>query len=292
MIKSMTGFGRGFEAFEDREISVEIRSVNHRYLEIYQRLPRNCGFLEDRLKAVVTEEIKRGKIELNVKVKSKGKEEIEILPNTGLAKKYSEAISAIAKELEIDREVRLETIIKFPDVLEVSDAETDEESFSEQVLKVVKEALFELVEMRSSEGKVLKKDIEDRLSALEEMTFELDRNSAERLTLYRERLFEKMTEVLSEISIDEGRILLEAAIYADRSSVEEETIRLKSHFSQMREMLKSDESVGRRLDFLTQEMNREVNTIGSKCSGLTDTSTVVEMKAEIEKIREQVQNIE
>jgi uncharacterized protein (TIGR00255 family) len=292
MIKSMTGFGRGFETFEDMEITVEMRSVNHRYLEVYQRVPRSCGFLEDSLKAVINEEIKRGKIDLNLKIKSKGKEDIEILPNVNLARKYFEAISEIAKELGVKREVRLETILKYPDVLEISEIEADEESLSQKVLKVANDALSELVEMRINEGKVLKEDIEERLSMLEEMALRLDKNSNERINFYRERLFEKMSEVLEDASIDEGRILLEAAIYADRSSVEEETTRLKSHFSQMREMLRSDEPVGRKLDFLIQEMNREVNTIGSKCSGLEDTSTVVEMKAEIEKIREQVQNIE
>lgn len=295
MIKSMTGYGRARKTVNGRDITVEVRSVNNRYLDCSVKLPRAYIFAEDAVKALVQKYVSRGKVDVFISVDSLGVEETVVTVNEPLARSYIQAIQRIY-DLGGGRWVKSDCyatdLARLPDVLTITKAEEDLESLSADLCGVLEEALEAHCAMRVKEGQKMAEDILGRLHTIEAITGRVEERSPQTVAEYREKLLSRMQEVLQSTAIDETRILTEAAIFADKVAVDEETVRLRSHLSQLREMLQSAEPVGRKLDFLIQEVNRESNTIGSKCSDVTIARDVVELKAEIEKIREQVQNIE
>ncbi len=292
LVRSMTGFGRARETVGGREISVEIRSVNHRYFEVSCRLPRSCSFAEEAIRARVRSRVSRGKVEISLGIADVGISDVKLELDMPLAKAYAAALTRIGEELGLESKADASLIARMPEVLSARRQTADEDSLQKDILSVLDRAVDAFIAMREAEGKRLRDDILSRLEFIERKVAEVERCSADRLERYRDRLLARMREVLSDKDIDEGRILLEAAVYADRSAVDEETVRLVSHIGQFRDILAQSEPVGRRLDFLTQELNREINTIGSKAGELEITAAVVDVKAEIEKIREQIQNIE
>ncbi|MBR6101523.1 MAG: YicC family protein [Ruminococcus sp.] len=292
MIKSMTGFGRERKVISTREILVEIRSVNHRYYEFTAKTPRAYGYLDEKLKAFMHGAITRGKVEVSVSIYNQEGVNANIEINKEIAKGYLDALRNSASELELEDDLKLSNVLRLPDVFTVVKVIDDEEEIWQQVSEVASAALDRFVEMRVTEGEKMYADITSRLDMIEQTVGRIEELSPASVEAYRQRLYDKISEVVGDRNIDEGRILTEAAIFADKIAVDEETVRLRSHIAQFRELLKSGEPVGRKLDFLVQEMNREVNTTGSKAQELEITRMVVDMKSEIEKIREQIQNIE
>ena len=295
MVKSMTGYGRARKTLNGRDITVEVRSVNNRYLDCSVKVPRAYIFAEDALKALVQKSASRGKVDVFVTVASTGAEETIVSVNEPLAKSYFAAIKtlySLGGDSWVKSSCYATDLARLPDVLTVTRAEEDLDSLSADLCEVAAQALEAHAAMRSKEGEKLAEDILGRLDTIEAITAKVEERSPQTVAEYREKLLARMQEVLQNTAIDEGRILTEAAIFADKVAVDEETVRLRSHLSQLREMLQSGEPVGRKLDFLIQEVNRESNTIGSKCSDVEIARNVVELKAEVEKIREQVQNIE
>ena len=288
----MTGYGRARETRGNRDITVELRSVNNRYLDCTVKMPRAYIFAEDAVKARVQKTISRGKVDVFVSIDATGADEAVVAVNEGLAKGYYDALQKINSLLSLTGEVSAATIAKFPDVLTVTKAEEDLESIGADICAVLDEALKNYNAMRATEGEKLADDIGGRLDTIEALTGKVEQRSPETVREYREKLTARMQEVLQSTMIDEARILTEAAIYADKIAVDEETVRLRSHLKQLDTMLTEGGAIGRKLDFLLQEMNRETNTIGSKGNDLEQARTVVDMKAELEKIREQIQNIE
>ena len=294
MVKSMTGYGRARKTLSGRDITVEVRSVNNRYLDTTVKLPRAYIFSEDAIKQRVQKAVSRGKVDVFVSIDATAADETVVTVNEPLAKAYLEALRRLSdiggasfcgKYSAVD-------LARFPDVLTVTKAEEDLESVLSDICAVVDEALAAFNAMRGVEGEKLAADIGSRLDAIEALTGRVEARSPETVREYREKLTARMQEVLHSTTIEESRILTEAAIYADKVAVDEETVRLRSHVSQLRGMLASDEPMGRKMDFLIQEVNRESNTVGSKCNDVEIARVVVELKAEVEKIREQVQNIE
>ena len=292
MVLSMTGYGRAEQERSGRDITVEIKSVNSRYFEYTSRMPRSFAFLDDKLKKLVNATISRGKTELALTVVNIGAPEASISVNLDLAKGYLDAIGEMSSALGVENDVTAGTLTRFSDIFTTRKAETDEEQLWADVKAVAEAAVENFVAMRAAEGEKLRADILSRLVYLEQAVGEIEQTSAERVQKYTEKLYAKLKALLEETDIDEARILTEAAMFADKTAVDEETVRLRGHIRQYRDILEKNEPVGRKLDFLTQELNRETNTIGSKAQELAITRMVVDMKAEIEKIREQIQNIE
>ena len=292
MIRSMTGYGRGQQLLHGRSITVEIRSVNHRYFEFSCRTPRGCAFLEDRLKRTLQQAISRGKVEVSLTLQTVESRGGAVAVDHALAGQYLTALRALAAEYGLTDDLTLSTVARLPDLFTVCRGEEDEEELAADVLSVLQEALDRFVAMREAEGERLRADVLSRLFTLEEHLAFVEERSPQTVAEYRARLTAKLNELLGGAVADEARILTEAAIVADRLAVDEETVRLHSHIAQLRGILDCAEPVGRKLDFLVQEMNRETNTIGSKCSDTAIAGHVVEMKSEIEKIREQIQNME
>ncbi len=292
MIRSMTGYGRGQQLLHGRSITVEIRSVNHRYFEFSCRTPRGCAFLEDRLKRTLQQAISRGKVEVSLTLQTVESRGGAVAVDHALAGQYLTVLRALAAEYNLTDDLTLSTVARLPDLFTVCRGEEDEEELAADVLSVLQEALDRFVAMREAEGERLRADVLSRLFTLEEHLAFVEERSPQTVAEYRARLTAKLNELLGGAVADEARILTEAAIVADRLAVDEETVRLHSHIAQLRGILDCAEPVGRKLDFLVQEMNRETNTIGSKCSDTAIAGHVVEMKSEIEKIREQIQNIE
>ena len=288
----MTGYGRARATRNLRDITVEVRSVNNRYLDCTVKMPRMYAFAEDAVKARVQKAVSRGKVDVFISVDASAADVAKVNVNTALAAQYAEALKALAAVCGGEERVTPEQLARFPDVLTVTKADEDLETVSADLCAVLDEALASYNAMRAVEGEKLAEDIGGRLSAIEGMTAQVEERSPETVREYREKLTAKMREVLQSTTIDEQRILQEAAIYADKIAVDEETVRLRSHVSQLRGMLARDQPLGRKMDFLIQELNRESNTIGSKCSNLDIARIVVDLKGEVEKIREQVQNIE
>ena len=292
MVKSMTGYGRARQERNGRSITVEVRSVNNRYLDCTVKMPRAYIFAEDAMKALVQKSISRGKVDVFVTMDAVEADQTVVQVNEALARSYYEALSRLQEMFVLSNDLSPVALAKFPDVLTVTKAEEDLEMISADICAVLEEALTAHRQMRSVEGEKLFSDIAGRADTIESVVAKVEERSPQTVSEYRARLEAKMREVLQSTTIDESRILTEAAIFADKIAVDEETVRLRSHLSQLRTMLSGDEPVGRKLDFLIQEVNRECNTIGSKCNDLTIARDVVNMKAEVEKIREQVQNIE
>ncbi len=292
MIRSMTGFGRDHRIIDGKEYLVEIRSVNSRYYEFNAKLPRQYMFLEEKLKSLVKSKMSRGKVEVSLSIYNISTNDTAVSINDGVVENYINVLRAAGKKFLLNDDLSVSTIFRMTDAFNIVRAEADEDKIWEAVKLTTETALAKFVEMREAEGEKMKEDILAKLSNVEAMTDKVIEYAPETVTAYREKLFAKMQEILENKQIDEQRILLEAGIYAEKIAVDEETVRLKSHFVQFRDMMNSDEPIGRKLDFLVQEINREVNTTGSKAQDLRVTRLVVDMKSEIEKIREQIQNIE
>lgn len=294
LIKSMTGYGRGEAVFDGRTIVVEVRAVNNRYLDCTVKMPRAYIFAEDALKARVQASVARGKLDVFVNISDAGAEGVSVTVNENLAKAYIDALARL-HELsggKAPESYSVTDLARFPDVLTVEKQEEDQNTLKEQLLTALDLALADFSTMRAKEGERLAEDILSRAATIETLVGRVEERSPQTVSEYRTRLEAKMAEVLQSTQIDESRLLTEAAIFADKIAVDEETVRLRSHISQLRELLAKGGAVGRKLDFLIQEFNREANTIGSKCSDIEIARYVVDIKAEIEKIREQVQNLE
>ena len=292
MVLSMTGYGRAGALLHGRDIKVELRSVNARFLEYSDRLPRSCAFLQDKLKKLVAARISRGKVELNLSIQAVTAADTVVTVNWPLAQGYRDALRDLAQRMELPDDLTAGMVARFPDVLAQTAAPANEDELWQDVQAVAQQALDAFVAMRAAEGEKLRADVENRLAAVETLVGQIEQQSAGRVQAYSEKLYARLQELLGDRNIDEGRLVTEAAIFADKTAIDEETVRLHSHVAQYREILALDEPIGRKLDFLTQELNREANTIGSKCQDVAVTRLVVELKSEIEKIREQIQNIE
>lgn len=292
MIKSMTGYGRCQKIINGRDISVEIKSVNHRFFEFSARVPRAYGYLEEKMKSFVQSLVSRGKIDVNVSVFNMEGTEAEVEINHSLAAGYVKALRGLKEELNLQDDLSLSAMARFSDLFSVHKTVEDEEVIWNDVKEVAKEAVANFVSMREVEGKRMKQDVVSRLDLIGEIVSKIEEKAPQTVQNYRDRLTAKMQEVLQDKNIDEQRILMEAAIYSEKIAIDEETVRLRSHLKQFYRLLEEETTVGRKLDFLVQELNRETNTIGSKAQNLEITGYVVDIKSEIEKIREQIQNIE
>ena len=293
MIKSMTGYGRARAMLHLRDITVEVRSVNNRYLDCTVKMPRMYAFAEDAIKQCVQQAVSRGKVDVYITVDASAADVAKVTVNRELAGQYAAALRELAQVCGQETySVSPETLSRFPDVLTVTKADEDLETVSADLCTVLREALDAYNAMRAVEGKKLAEDIFHRLDVILDNTARVEQRSPETVAEYRAKLTARMQEVLQSATVDPQRILTEAAIYADKVAVDEETVRLRSHVAQLRTMLESDEPMGRKMDFLIQEVNRESNTIGSKCSDVAIAKVVVDLKAEVEKMREQVQNVE
>lgn len=288
----MTGYGRAKEERSGRTITVELRAVNHRYLDCTVKAPRQYGFLDDAVKKAAAARIARGKVEVFVGVEVEEGGDVAVTVNHALAERYLAALRELGDDYGLRDDVTVSVLAKLPDVLGSERIEQDADEMIRDVIAVFEAACDGFNQMREREGEKLAEDVRDRCAAIERMVGEVEKRSPERVREYREKLLTRMREVLADTSIDETRILTEAAIYADKTAVDEETVRLRSHLHQLDGMLRETQPVGRKLDFLVQEMNREANTIGSKANDVDMARIVVDIKSEIEKIREQIQNIE
>lgn len=292
MVRSMTGYGRGEAILHDRAITVEVRSVNNRYLDCTVKMPRAYAFAEEAIKASVQSSISRGKVDVYISVDSSKADVVTVTLNRPVADGYYNALRALGKSYDLRDDISVSNLARFPDVFLVEKAPENVDEVSADLCAVAALALADFSAMREREGGKLRDDILSRASTIEALTALVEAQTPRTVAEYRSRLEAKMKEVLQNTQIDESRILTEAAIFADKVAVDEETVRLRSHLSQLRTLLGQDGPVGRKLDFLIQEFNREANTIGSKCNDIETSRHVIDIKAEIEKIREQVQNLE
>ena len=292
MIKSMTGYGRAVESVNGREFTVELRSVNNRYLDCSVRLPRILSFAEDAVKQAVKQSVSRGKVDVFISVHTEGGEETQVSLNATVLEGYLTAMRRMVTEFGVADDISVSTLSRLPEVFSIEKPEVDEEQLLADMMGVVTKALEGYDAMRTTEGQALDRDLRSRGQTILELVAQVEQGNAQTVVDYRARLEAKLQEVLANTAIDESRILTEAAIFADKVAVDEETVRLRSHLEQMNTMLTGGGAVGRKLDFLLQEMNREANTIVSKCTDVKLARIVVDIKAELEKIREQTQNIE
>ena len=292
LIKSMTGYGRAVETVNGREFTVELRSVNNRYLDCSVKLPRSLSFAEESVKQAVKATISRGKVDVFISVRSEGGEEVKVSLNSAVLEGYLAAMRQMVTDFGVADDISVSAVSRLPEVFTVERPEVDEDQLKADLMSVVAKAIEGYDAMRCTEGTALENDLRSRGRTILELVSQVEQGNAQTVVDYRTRLENKLQEVLANTNIDESRILTEAAIFADKVAVDEETVRLRSHLQQMNTMLSGGGAVGRKLDFLLQEMNRETNTIGSKCSDVRLARIVVDMKAELEKIREQTQNIE
>ena len=292
LIKSMTGYGRAVETVNGREFTVELRSVNNRYLDCSVRLPRILTFGEEAVKQAVKASVSRGKVDVFISVRSECGDEVQVTLNESVLKSYLEAMHRMVDQFGVRDDIQVSTLSRLPEVFQLEKPQVDEEQLLADLMSVVGKALENYDQMRCAEGKALEQDLRNRGNTILGFVSLVEQGNAQTVIDYRTRLENKLREVLENTSIDESRILTEAAIFADKVAVDEETVRLRSHIDQMNTMLTTGGAIGRKLDFLLQEMNREANTIGSKCTDVNLARIVVDIKAELEKIREQTQNIE
>ena len=292
MVKSMTGYGRAVETVNGREFTVELRSVNNRYLDCTVKLPRMLSFAEDAVKQAVKATISRGKVDVYISVHAEGASDVKVTLNGAMVEGYIAAMKQMVEQYGVKDDISVSLLSRMNEVFTVEKPEVDEEQLLSDLMSVVDKALANYDAMRAAEGKALENDLRSRGNTILELVSQVEAGNGETVIAYRTRLYNKLQEVLANTSIDESRILTEAAIFADKVAVDEETVRLRSHLEQMNQMLTAGGAIGRKLDFLLQEMNRESNTIGSKCTDVKLARIVVDIKAELEKIREQTQNIE
>ncbi|MBE6917794.1 MAG: YicC family protein [Ruminococcaceae bacterium] len=288
----MTGYGRAVETVNGREFTVEIRSVNNRYLDCSVKLPRAVSFAEDAVKQAVKAAVSRGKVDVFITMRSEASDDTKITLNNAVVEGYLGAMRQMVTEFNVHDDISVSTLSRLPEVFLIEKPEVDEEQLLNDLMSVVAKALEGYDAMRCTEGKALENDLRTRGNTILELVAQVEAGNAQTVIDYRARLEAKLQEVLASTTIDQSRILTEAAIFADKVAVDEETVRLRSHLDQMNTMLTGGGAVGRKLDFLLQEMNREANTIGSKCTDVRLARIVVDIKAELEKIREQTQNIE
>lgn len=292
MIKSMTGFGRAQETIDGMSITVEMKSVNHRYFDFSSRVPRVYGFLEEKLKSYIQTYVSRGKLECYVQIEALEIDDCVVSVNHSLAAGYIDALKELADRYSLTDDITVSSVAKYHDIFSVHKTEADEERIWNAVKTVTDKALASFISMREREGEKLKDDILSRCDTILENVKFIEERSPQTVLEYNSKLLERMKGVLEDVQVDEQRLLTEAAIYADKIAVAEETVRLRSHIEQMHEFMNSEIAIGRKTDFLIQEFNREANTIGSKAQDVEIARKVIDIKAEIEKIREQVQNIE
>ena len=292
MIKSMTGFGRAVAETDGYVITVEIKSVNHRYFEFSSRIPRQYGFLDDKLKSYINSRVSRGKVECYVSIDALNTEAAQVVVNNTLASAYVSALKELSKNYDLKEDFGASTVARFQDVLVVKKADDDEEKIWNYVKSVTDTALDKFISMRTVEGEKIKNDISSRADYILSCVEYIEKRSPETVKEYNDKLVERVHDLIGDVSLDEGRVIQEVAIYADKVAVAEETVRLRSHLDQLKAFINADEPVGRKMDFLVQEINRETNTIGSKANDVDIARKVVDIKAEVEKIREQIQNIE
>jgi uncharacterized protein (TIGR00255 family) len=292
VVKSMTGYGRAVETVNGRQFTVELRSVNNRYLDCTVKAPRSLSFAEEAVKQTVKNSISRGKVDVFITIHSENGVDATVTLNTAVVEGYLAAMEQMAEKYPVKNDISVSLLSRMPEVFSVEKPEVDEEQLLADLMSVLAKALESFDAMRMAEGKALENDLRSRGATIEELVCQVEKGNAQTVVDYRQRLENKIKEVLASTNIDESRILTEAAIFADKVAVDEETVRLRSHPQQMYGMLTTGGAVGRKLDFLLQEMNREANTIGSKCTDVRLARIVVEIKAELEKIREQTQNIE
>ncbi len=292
MLKSMTGFGRAVEEIEGYIITVEIKSVNHRYFEFNSRIPRAYGFLEDKLKSYIGSKVARGKVDCFVGIEALNTESADVVVNNTIASAYVKALKELAKTYDLKEDFGASVIGRYQDVLVVKKNEEDEEKIFSYVKAVCDKALDKFIEMRAVEGEKMKNDISSRTKYILDCVSFIESRSPETVKEYNDKLVARVHDLIGDVSLDEARIIQEVAIYADKVAVAEETVRLRSHLDQLEKFLCAEEAIGRKMDFLIQEINREANTIGSKANDVDIARKVVDIKSEVEKIREQVQNIE
>lgn len=292
MIKSMTGFGRGEHIGQIKQVVVEIKSVNHRYSEILVKLPRQYTLLDERLRRLILNYISRGRVEVYIKIDDTGLAAREVQVDKELALAYYKALKELAAITGSGFEVSVTQIAQMPDVLKIEEPKEDLEDIWQDIEQSLQLAIQSFLDMRTIEGEKLEEDLRDKLSVIESITCKIEEKSPQVVELYRDKLKARIKEIMDSGQVDENRLALEVALFADKCSIAEEIVRLKSHIQQFLTALKSSNPVGRKLDFLLQEMNREVNTIGSKGNDLEITQNVVDLKSELEKLREQIQNIE
>ena len=288
----MTGYGRAVETVNGREFTVELRSVNNRYLDCTVKMPRSVSFAEEAVKQAVKQAVSRGKVDVFITVKSENTDDTKVTLNAAVVEGYLSAMRQLVSEYGVKDDISVSTLSRMSDVFTVEKPEVDEDQLKADLLSVVEKALCNYNAMRTTEGAALDADLRSRGETILELVAQVEAGNGQTVIDYRTRLYNKLKEVLANTAIDESRILTEAAIFADKVAVDEETVRLRSHLQQMNTMLSGGGAVGRKLDFLLQEMNREANTIGSKCTDVNLARIVVDIKAELEKIREQTQNIE
>jgi len=292
MVRSMTGFGRGETRDEGRGFRVEIKSVNHRYSDIFVKIPRQVAFLEDKIRELTGKALSRGKVDVFITYEDMGEDSKSVFYDEALAKTYIEALHSLKDRFQLEDDISVSLIAKLPDVLRVEKVEEDEEKIWMLLKPALENALESLVKMRENEGKELKNNLMARVECIEKVLHRISLRAPEVVVEYKQKLENRIKDILEQQTIDENRLAMEVAFFADRCSIDEEITRLGSHLSQMKDTLNMDQPVGRKLDFLVQEMNREINTIGSKANDLQITKDVVEVKSEVEKMREQIQNIE
>lgn len=292
MVKSMTGYGHAQGTVNGMSVSFEIKSVNHRYFEFSSRLPRNYGFLDEKLKGFLQDKISRGKVECFVLIETLDQENIIVQLNHSLVSGYINAFSELSERYGIENDIKVSTFSRYNDIFTIHKEEENEDEILRTVLTVAEEALIKFVKMRESEGKRLQKDILGRVDEIIKNIDFIEMRSPETIKDYNEKLLGRMRELIADTHVDEQRLLTEAAIFSDKIAVAEETVRLRSHLNQLEDFFESKEAIGRKMDFLVQEINREANTIGSKAQDIEIVRCIVNVKSEIEKIREQVQNIE
>ena len=292
MLKSMTGYGRQETIANGKKIQVEIKSVNHRFSDYNIKVPRHLGFLEDKVRQYISQNITRGKIDVFVTVESYDEADKDIMLNAELAKNYIEVLRELRDKFNLRDDISVSSVARYGDIFKTERKEEDEDALWEMVKSVASDALEAFIAMRTREGERIEKDLRERIAYMGELAKKVDERSPQTVAEYKEKLYAKIKEILEDREIDEARVLTEVAIFADKVAVNEETVRLSSHFDEFYQILDSGEPAGRKLDFLIQEINREVNTIGSKASDIEIAKIVVTLKGEIEKLREQIQNIE
>lgn len=292
MLKSMTGYGRCETVTEGKKILVEIKSVNHRFSDYNIKVPRHLGFLEDKTRQYASQRVTRGKIDIYVAVENYDEADHDIMLNTELAKNYIEVLQELRDKFGLRDDISVSSVARYNDIFKTERREDDQDKMWELVKSVMSEAMDAFIAMREREGERIEKDLRERIAYMSDLACQVDERSPQTVAEYRDKLYAKIKELLEDRDIDEARILTEVAIFADKVAVNEETVRLSSHFDEFYQILDSGEPAGRKLDFLIQEINREVNTIGSKASDIEIAKIVVTLKGEIEKLREQIQNIE
>ena len=292
MVRSMTGFGRAKETVGDLTVTVEFKAVNHRYFEFSSRIPRVYGFLDEKLSNLCKQRVTRGKIEASVLIEDNSQSSAVVEINSSLAEAYVRELKKTAKKYGLKNDIKVSSLIGLPDMFKVRQQQLSDETVTEAVLKVAELALDAFVAMREIEGEKLFADVSSRADYILKKVEFVEKRSPETVKEYREKIEQKIKELLGDVKVDEQRLLTETAVFADKVAVAEETVRLRSHISQLLGLMETPEAVGRKLDFIVQEMNREANTIGSKAQDIDIAHTVVDIKSEIEKIREQIQNIE